>query len=76
MGRMRPKRNIPIRMERCHERWFDDPMLNKGHWREACGFPADIPVWLEIDVSNSRTGRIRDVHVRDHTVVAGTLAAS
>ena len=48
MGRMRAKRNIPIRMERCHERWFDDPMLNKGHWREACGFPADIPVWLEI----------------------------
>ena len=48
MGRMRAKRNIPIRMERCHERWFDDPMLNKGHWREACGFDADVPVWLEI----------------------------
>ena len=48
MGRMRAKRNIPIRMERCHERWFDDPMLNKGHWREACGFAADVPVWLEI----------------------------
>ncbi|MBR1907249.1 MAG: tRNA (guanosine(46)-N7)-methyltransferase TrmB [Clostridiales bacterium] len=48
MGRMRAKRNIPIRMERCHERWFDDPLLNKGHWREACGFAADVPVWLEI----------------------------
>lgn len=48
MGRMRAKRNIPIRMERCHERWFEDPMLNKGHWREACGFGDDIPVWLEI----------------------------
>lgn len=48
MGRMRAKRNIPIRMERCHERWFEDPMLNKGHWRQACGFADDIPVWLEI----------------------------
>lgn len=48
MGRMRAKRNIPIRMERCHERWFEDPMLNKGRWREACGFSADVPVWLEI----------------------------
>ena len=48
MGRMRAKRNIPIRMERCHERWFDDPMLNKGHWRQACGVAADVPVWLEI----------------------------
>lgn len=48
MGRMRAKRNIPIRMERCHERWFEDPMLNKGHWRQACGFGDDIPVWLEI----------------------------
>lgn len=45
---MRAKRNIPIRMERCHERWFEDPMLNKGRWREACGFSADVPVWLEI----------------------------
>ena len=35
-------------MEKCHERWFDAPMLNKGKWREACGFPEDIPVWLEI----------------------------
>ena len=48
MGRMRAKRNIPIRMERCHERWFDDPMLNKGHWHEACGFASDVPMWLEI----------------------------
>ena len=48
MGRMRAKRNIPIRMERCHERWFEDPILNKGHWRQACGFGDDIPVWLEI----------------------------
>ncbi len=48
MGRMRAKRNIPIRMERCHERWFEDPMLNKGHWRQACGFEEDVPVWLEI----------------------------
>ena len=48
MARMRSKRNIPARMERCHERWFDEPMLNKGHWRQACGFPADVPVWLEI----------------------------
>ena len=48
MARMRTKRKIPARMEKCHERWFDAPMLNKGKWREACGFPEDIPVWLEI----------------------------
>lgn len=48
MARMRTKRNIPARMEKCHERWFDAPMLNKGKWREACGFPEDVPVWLEI----------------------------
>ena len=48
MARMRTKRNIPARMERCHERWFDAPMLNKGKWREACGFAEDVPLWLEI----------------------------
>ena len=48
MGRMRAKRNIPIRMERCNARWVDDPMLNKGHWHEACGFASDVPMWLEI----------------------------
>ena len=48
MTRMRTKRNIPQRMERCHERWFDAPMLNKGSWRQACGFSDDTPIWLEI----------------------------
>ena len=48
MARMRTKRNIPARMERCHERWFDAPLLNRGKWREACGFAEDIPLWLEI----------------------------
>ena len=48
MARMRTKRNIPARMEKCHERWFDAPMLNRGKWREACGFAEDVPVWLEI----------------------------
>ena len=48
MARMRTKRNIPARMERCHERWFDAPMLNRGRWREACGFDENVSVWLEI----------------------------
>ena len=48
MARMRTKRNIPARMEKCHERWFDAPMLNRGKWREACGVSEDTPIWLEI----------------------------
>ena len=35
-------------MEKCHERWFDAPMLNRGKWREACGVSEDTPIWLEI----------------------------
>jgi len=48
MARMRTKRHIPERMERCHDRWFDTPEDNKGRWREACGFPSDCEVWLEL----------------------------
>ncbi|MBO4408673.1 MAG: tRNA (guanosine(46)-N7)-methyltransferase TrmB [Clostridiales bacterium] len=45
---MRTKRNIPVRMERCHERWFESPVLNKGRWREACGFGPDKILYLEL----------------------------
>jgi len=48
MARGRKKRHIPERMEVCHERWFDAPMLNKGNWRQACGFPEDCQVFLEL----------------------------
>ena len=45
---MRAKRNIPARMDRCHAYWFEAPMLNKGKWRQACGFAPDAKLWLEI----------------------------
>ena len=48
MARQRNKRHIPERMEVCHERWFDAPVLNKGNWRAACSFPEDAEVYLEI----------------------------
>ena len=35
-------------MERCKERWFENPLQNKGKWREACGFPSDCELFLEI----------------------------
>ena len=48
MTRMRMKRHIPERMERCHERWFDVPEENKGRWREVCGVAEDVPLFLEL----------------------------
>ena len=48
MTRMRTKRHIPERMDRCHERWFDVPSDNKGKWREVCGVSADTPIYLEL----------------------------
>jgi len=48
MTRMRMKRHIPERMERCHERWFDVPSDNKGKWREICGVSPDTPLFLEL----------------------------
>jgi len=35
-------------MEKCHERWFDMPLLNKGKWRQACNVNEDTPIWLAI----------------------------
>ena len=48
MTRMRMKRHIPERMEKCRERWFDVPAENKGKWREVCGMPSDAPLYLEL----------------------------
>lgn len=48
MARGRRKRHIPERMERCHERWFDEPTLNKGKWREMCNMPIDCRLFLEV----------------------------
>ena len=48
MTRMRMKRHIPERMEKCHERWFDDPAANKGKWREVCGIPEGAQLFLEV----------------------------
>ena len=48
MARGRAKKHIPERMAVCHERWFDAPMLNKGEWRKACGFPEVCKMFLEI----------------------------
>lgn len=48
MARMRAKKHLPERMAACSERWFEAPMMNKGKWREVCGFPADCEMFLEI----------------------------
>ena len=48
MTRLRAKRHIPERMERCADIWFALPATNKGKWRETCGFPADSKLFLEI----------------------------
>lgn len=48
MPRMRAKKHIPERMEKCSERWFEAPMLNKGKWREACKAAPDAPIFLEV----------------------------
>ena len=48
MTRLRAKRHIPERMERCADLWFALPATNKGKWREVCGFPADCKLFLEI----------------------------
>lgn len=48
MTRLRAKRHIPERMERCAELWFPFPASNKGKWREVCGFPEDSKLFLEI----------------------------
>lgn len=48
MTRLRAKRHIPERMERCADLWFGLPATNKGKWREVCGFPEDCELFLEI----------------------------
>lgn len=48
MARMRAKKHLPERMAACRERWFEAPVLNKGRWREACGFERDCEMFLEI----------------------------
>ena len=48
MARARTKRHIPERMARCKERWFEDPLMNKGKWREVCGDFKDARLFLEI----------------------------
>lgn len=48
MARARTKRHIPERLERCKERWFEDPLSNKGKWRQICGFEEDAVLFLEI----------------------------
>jgi len=48
MARMRRKKNLVPRMERCAEMLIASPWENKGRWREALGIPADTPLYLEI----------------------------
>ncbi len=48
MTRLRAKRHIPERMERCAGRWFALPATNKGKWREVCGLPETSELFLEI----------------------------
>ena len=48
MARMRAKKHIPERMNAASERWFQVPMLNKGNWRETCGFSNDAKMFIEI----------------------------
>lgn len=48
MTRLRTKRHIPERMERCAGLWFALPATNKGKWREVCGFPETSKLYLEI----------------------------
>lgn len=44
--RMRKKKNCGIRLERCQERWEQEPAANKGKWAEI--FANDNPIHLEI----------------------------
>ena len=48
MTRLRAKRHIPERMERCSGLWFGSPAENKGRWRQICGFKEDCKLFLEI----------------------------
>ena len=48
MARMRAKKNIPDRLEKCKERWFEFPATNKGQWRGVCNKDSETKVFLEI----------------------------
>lgn len=48
MARMRKKKNLIPRTEACSEHFFEDPTLNKGKWREACGMPETSELYVEI----------------------------
>ncbi|MBR3058067.1 MAG: tRNA (guanosine(46)-N7)-methyltransferase TrmB [Clostridiales bacterium] len=48
MARMRKKKNLIPRTEACAEHFFDDPTLNRGKWREACGMPETAELYVEI----------------------------
>ena len=54
MARMRKKKNIEMRMEACKRYWFSVPVMNRGHWREACEMPPDAPVYLELGCGKGR----------------------
>ncbi len=44
--RMRRKRNLPQRMEKCEKYLVSEPILNKGRWKAAFG--RELPLHLEI----------------------------
>lgn len=48
MARTRKKKNIPQRMNACSSYWFQVPVANREHWREACRMPPDAPLYLEL----------------------------
>lgn len=47
-SRMRKKKNLLPRMERCAALMISSPAENKGRWREALGLPPDAPLHLEL----------------------------
>ncbi|NLT11683.1 MAG: tRNA (guanosine(46)-N7)-methyltransferase TrmB [Clostridiaceae bacterium] len=48
MPRMRKKKNMDRRLEACRPVFFDEPELNRGRWREVCGFDKCTQLMLEL----------------------------
>lgn len=48
MPRMRKKKNMDRRMEACRSIYFDEPMINRGRWRQVCGYEKSTKLMLEL----------------------------
>ncbi len=54
MARMRRKKNLIPRMERCSALYVATPAANKGIWRQALGLPNSA--WLELELGCGKGG--------------------